>query len=187
MPTPFQGFAKRLLGTGMIGELFGLLPEPAREALADVRQYLADHGHWPKLELLRHAPAGPVPLQAVGVFLGSLYVGEELSIVNLFKGTLEGGELRATNVALGNVQAGRAEGLNLLVGDVHGGQVERVNLLVGDVHGGQVRTVNVLIGDVRGGRVQCNTLIGDVHGGELDARAMHGSIHAGTARVTRTI
>jgi hypothetical protein len=187
MVNPFQGFAKRLLSTSMVGELLGLLPEPAREALADVRDYLAEHGHWPKLEPLRRAPLGAGTVQAVSVFLGALGTGERLTMVNLVKGVLEGGHLRATNVMLGDVHGGRAEGLNALIGTVHGGSVERVNLLVGDVHGGELRVVNVLVGDVHGGVVQCHTLIGDVHGGQVDARNMHGKVHGGIARVGREL
>jgi hypothetical protein len=187
MPSPFETFARRLLSTNVIAELFGLLPEPARVALADVRKYLSEHGHWPKLEPLRVAPLGPTPVQAVGVFLGPLTSGEKLSMVNVLKGELQGGDLRASNLMIGDVRSGRAEGVNTLVGAVHGGAVERVNLLVGDVLGGEVRTANVLLGDVRGGRVQCHLLIGDVHGGEVDARIMRGTVHAGTAKVGRTL
>jgi hypothetical protein len=179
--SPFQGFAKRVLASGLAAELLNLLPRPAREALVDVREYLAEHGRLPKFTLFERAPAGSVPKHALNAFLGPLNGGERLSMVNLFRGALAGGELRSSNVAAGDVGSGTVHGVNALCGDVHGGVVERVNVLLGNVHGGEVRLVNVLHGDVYGGRVQCHLLIGDVHGGEVQATHHRGRALGGRA------
>jgi hypothetical protein len=187
MANPFQGFARRFLSGSMVGELLGLLPVPVREGLSDVRDYLAEHGHFPKLEAVRRAPVGSEALQAVAVFLGPLRETERLSMVNLFKGDVEGGQLRATNLALGDVRGGNVNGVNALVGTVHAGRVERVNLLVGDVRGGELQTINIIVGDVHAGRVQCQLLIGDVYGGQVQARKLQGTVHGGDAQIERKL
>lgn len=187
MASTFQDFAKRLLAAGFVSELLNMLPKPAREALAEVRDYVAEHGPLPKLTLFASAPAGAQARQATNVFLGPLRDGERLSIVNLFCGALEGGELRSVNVASGAVHAGSVHGVNALIGSVHGGVVERVNLVVGDVNAGEVRLVNVLVGDVHGGSVQCHLLVGDVHGGDVQARHHRGQVLGGQALVESTL
>jgi hypothetical protein len=186
MASPLSGFARRMLSGGLIvDQLWGLLPEPARLALGDLRQYVSRHGRLPKLEPLRRAPFGPAPSAGVGAALGALVAGEKLSMVNVFAGELRGGQLSIAAALVGDVIDGYAQGLALVVGDVRGGLVERVNAIVGHVHGGEVRTINLLIGDVHGGRVQCHALIGDVHGGEVRARHHHGAVHGGRIDLER--
>jgi hypothetical protein len=186
MPGPFQGFAARMLTGSMLGEVMKLLPEPAREALAEVRDYLAEHGRLPKMELLRKAPVGPEGAQAVNVLLGVLSEGELARMINVWSGKLEGGTLRGCNAAIGEVQAGHVNGANVLVGNVHGGLVERIVLLAGDVHGGQVRSASVVLGDVHGGTVQCHMLIGNVHGGVVICRHFLGEARGGQVTADRT-
>lgn len=186
MPGPFQGFAARMLTGSMLGELMKLLPEPAREGLSEVRDYLAEHGRFPKMELLRKGPIGAQGAQAVNVLLGSLSEGELARMVNLWSGKLEGGTLRGCNVAVGDVHSGHINGANAVVGNLHGGLVERVVALVGDVHGGQVRSASVVLGDVHGGTVQCHMLIGTVHGGTVICRHLVGEARGGSVTADKT-
>lgn len=186
MPGPFQGFAARMLTGSMLGEIMKLLPEPAREALAEVRDYLAEHGRFPKMELLRKGPIGAEGAQAVNVLLGSLAEGELARMINVWRGTLEGGTLRGCNAAIAEIQAGHVNGANVIVGDVHGGLVERVVLLAGNIHGGQVRSTSVVLGDIHGGTVQCHLLVGNVHGGVVICRHLLGEARGGQVTADRT-
>ena len=185
MAGPLSGFARRLVTGSLFNELWGLLPEPARDSLGELRDYIAQHGRLPKLELLRRGPLGPTKVSAVSVVLADVENGEKLSMVNVLRGSLRGGELRIANAMVGDIEAGYAQGLDVLVGSVRGGLVERVNAIVGDIHGGEVRVASVIVGHVYGGRVQCNFLVGDVHGGEVKARNMLGTVHGGRADVDR--
>lgn len=183
MPSPFQGFAARMLTGSMLGEVMKLLPEPAREALAEVRDYVAEHGRFPKMERLARTPLQTGTAQAVNVLLGALAQGELARMINAHVGDVEGGTLRGCNALIGDVIAGQVSGANVVVGAVRGGIVERVNALVGSVHSGEVRTVSALVGDVHGGTVQCHLLVGNVHGGKVTARYHAGEVLGGDATI----
>ena len=183
MAGPLSDFARRVLTGSLLGEVWGLLPEAARESLGELRDYVQQNGKLPKLELLRRGPLGPTKVTAVSMVLADLEAGEKLSMVNLLRGTLRGGELRIANAVIGDVESGYAQGIDVLVGCVRGGVIERINAIVGDVHGGEIRIANLIVGNVYGGRVQCHFLVGDVHGGEVQARHMLGTVHGGTAQV----
>jgi hypothetical protein len=183
MPSPFQGFAARMLTGSMLGEVMKLLPEPAREALSEVRDYVAEHGRFPKMERLVRTPLAAGSAQAVNVLLGALAQSELARMVNLHKGNVEGGTLRGCNALVGDVLQGHVSGANAIVGAVRGGLVERVNLLVGDVHGGEVKTVSTLVGDVHDGTVQCHLLVGNVLGGRVTARYLVGETRGGEATI----
>lgn len=179
MPGPFQGFAARMLSGSVVGELMKLLPEPAREGLAEVRDYFAEHGRFPKMELLRRTPLGAEGAQAVNILLGPIAAGELARMVNVWRGQLEGGTVRGCNVAIAQVHSGHINGANVIVGDIHGGLIERAAVIAGDVHGGEIKSANVVLGDMHGGAVQCHTFIGTVHGGTLTCRHLFGEARGG--------
>ena len=47
MAGPLSGFARRVLTGSLFNELWGLLPEPARESLGELRDYIAQNGKLP--------------------------------------------------------------------------------------------------------------------------------------------
>jgi hypothetical protein len=186
MPGPFQGFAARMLSGSVVNELMKLLPEPAREALAEVRDYFAEHGRFPKMELMRKAPIGAEGVQAVNILLGTIGAGELARMINVFRGQLEGGTVRGCNVAIADVHSGHINGANVVIGEIHGGLVERVVAVIGDVHGGEVRSASVVVGDVHGGTVACHSFVGVAHGGTVTCRHMFGEARGGRVTASHT-
>ncbi len=183
-----SGFLQRMLGSKLLGELIEYLPPSARDSLVDVRDYVQEHGRFPKFEPLRTKPLGASEsAQALGAFLGSVEAGASLRMVNLLKGELRGGEIRGVNLLVGDIHTGSVRGTNIVVGAVHGGDVRGLNVLLGNVHGGQLRGLNVLVGDVHGGDVKCQVLIGDVYAGRVQAKLMRGQVHGGEVQVERTL
>lgn len=182
------GFVQRMLMSKMLGELVEFLPESARDALIDLRDYVQKHGRLPKFEPVRTQPiAAGENAQAIGVLLAALEAGGTLRMVNLLKGEIRGGSLRGVNAIVGEVQSGEIRGGNMIVGNVHGGLVRGLNVLLGDVHGGEVKAVNVIVGAVHGGDVKCQLLIGDIHGGKVVCKLHLGRQLGGDAQVERTL
>jgi hypothetical protein len=182
------GFMQRMLMSKLLGELVEFLPEPARDALIDLRDYVQKHGRLPKFDPLRSQPlAANEHAQAIGVFLGALPAGASLKMINLLRGELSGGAARGVNVIVGDITSGEARGVNMLLGNMRGGLLRGGNLLMGDVHGGEVKSVYAVIGNVHGGSVKCYLLLGDVHGGTLQAKLHVGKVHGGNTTIERTI
>ncbi len=181
-------FLQRMLASKLLGELVEYLPEPARDSVVDLRDYVQKHGRLPKFEPLRTDPltAGQT-VQALGVYLGDAPSGVALRMINLLKGNVEGASLRGVNAIVGDLQAGSVRGTNFLVGTVHGGEVRGLNLLLGDVHGGELRGVNTILGSVHGGDVKCQLLVGDVHGGKVVTKLLRGRVLGGDVQAERTI
>ncbi|HEX7476960.1 MAG TPA: hypothetical protein VF331_04085 [Polyangiales bacterium] len=181
-------FMQRMLIGKVLGELVEFLPEAARDALVDVREYVREHGRLPKFEPVRTqlASAGQT-LQAVSVHLGGAPAGAALHMINVLKGDVTGALLRGVNVVIGDVQDGTVRGTNVLLGAVRGGELRGVNVVIGDVHGGELRSVYVILGNVYGGDVRCQVLVGDVHGGKVVARVQRGKVLGGDAQIERTV
>lgn len=181
-------FVQRMLMSKVLGELVEFLPEPARDALVDLRDYVHKHGKLPKFEPLRREPvASGENVQAVSVLMSDVPESAIVRMVNLLKGNVRGGSLRGFNVVMGELSGGELRGGNLVLGDVRGGSLRGLNLLVGDLHQGEARAVNAMIGDVHGGELKCMLLVGDVHGGKVRAKLMLGQVHGGDVQVERTL
>jgi hypothetical protein len=181
-------FLQRMLASKLLGELVEYLPEPTRDAVVDLRDYVQQHGRLPKFEPLRSEPLQPgQTVQAVGVLMGDAPAGVALRMINVLKGHVTGAALRGVNIVVGELREGSVRGANLVLGDVHGGLIRGLNVLIGDVYGGELRSVNVLIGNVRGGDVKCQVLIGHVEGGKVVTKLLCGTVSGGDVQAERTM
>ncbi|HEX2677873.1 MAG TPA: hypothetical protein VHM19_14570 [Polyangiales bacterium] len=177
-----------MLASKVLGELVEYLPEPARDAVVDLRDYVQKHGRFPKFTPLRQQPlASGESAQALGAFLGNVESGASLRMVNLLKGEVRGGSVRGVNLIAGDILGGEVRGGNLVLGAVRGGALRGINLIFGDLHAGEARAVNVMVGNVHGGELKCQLLIGDVHGGKVAAKYMHGRKLGGDVSVEREL